>query len=93
MESRRRAGMGLGTLKGGDEMIEEIATTLNWLAITVPFFVAAGIFQALKQIKAPGALALLGAAVTIAAIWFGYFHLYDLIGFPAWMGWIHKLMQ
>lgn len=72
-------------------MLDDIWTTVNWLAITIPIFVAAGVYNILTEgWKWPQPMALVTAAIVAAVCFVGLYFLYPIVGFPAWMGWPHE---
>jgi hypothetical protein len=64
-----------------------MAYTINWLAITVPFFAAWGAYEAVKDRAFPKAIAGIAGLAILAAIFVGYALTYRHIGFPMWMRW------
>jgi uncharacterized membrane protein len=66
-------------------MFDDIIAGLNWLAITIPFFLGYGVSEMMKQDKTQLHIPIIGvvAAIGFAAEYF----LYKTVGFPAWMRW------
>lgn len=72
-------------------MLDDLWTTVNWLAVTIPFIIGAATFGHLTDMwKWPAALALPLAAVIVLACFVGLYFLYPICGFPAWMRWPHE---
>jgi hypothetical protein len=72
-------------------MLDDLWTTVNWLAVTIPFFVGAGAYGLTTDTwKWPAVLGLGVAAVIVAACFVGLYFLYPVVGFPAWMRWPHE---
>ncbi|MFZ1107376.1 MAG: hypothetical protein WAN43_03365 [Rhodomicrobium sp.] len=70
-----------------ENMEEKLFDTINWLAVTVPFFAAWGAYSALQEKAFPKAIASIAGLAILAAIFGGYTLTYQYTGFPMWMRW------
>jgi hypothetical protein len=68
-------------------VIDDLVSTLNWLAFTVPIIATGGVFSLLKKKRVPATLSGAAAFCTLALILACLFYFYRLTGFPCWMRW------
>lgn len=72
-------------------MLEDLWLTINWLAITIPFFIGAGAYGFSTEMwKTPAWIGLAFAALTVIGCFALLYFLYPAVGFPAWMRWPHE---
>jgi hypothetical protein len=67
--------------------LDDVWTTFNWLAITIPFFVAYGTYEFGERKRLPAAVSYAFAACAFLSLYVGYYFAYPVLGFPAWMRW------
>jgi hypothetical protein len=73
-------------------MIEDIISTLNWLAFTVPIGLAYVVIEKLKDRKSSKGISIGGGIFAAAVAFLLLFFLYQAVGFPFWMRWPSQLL-
>ena len=67
--------------------LDDLWSTINWLAITFPFILAYGAFEFGKLWRFPKILQYFLAAAVFVGMLAIYYLIYPILGFPAWMRW------
>jgi hypothetical protein len=67
--------------------LDDVWSTINWLAITIPFILAYSVFQYCDLKHLPKFVAYFMAVAVFVVMLAIYYFIYPILGFPAWMRW------